>query len=236
MGLISSFTTGAYYHFWYIYLIAGLYLITPLLRAGVFFQDPKLIGYLLKVWFTSICIVPLLPLLTGFRLPGEFFVVGGFTGYFLMGSYLQKNRLKRRFIYGFLLVGFIFTLASTWIMTYRVPAISNDFTFFDYLAVNVVLMSIGTYAFLLRFQADWPGKNHPKAAKLIRTISKNTLPIYLLHVIILETLSRGLLGFTLDLTILPLVEIPLVALAILFVTLGLILLGQRVPGLKKLIG
>jgi surface polysaccharide O-acyltransferase-like enzyme len=236
MGLVSSFSTGAYYHFWYIYLIAGLYLITPLIRAGVAFDNYKLKSYLIKIWFIGICIVPLLPLLTGFSLPGETFVVGGFTGLFLMGSYLQRNRLKRRFIYGFLIIGFIFTLVSTWVMTYQVPSVSNDYTFFDYLMINVVLMSIGAFAFLLRFSSDWPGKKHPHAMKIVTTISRNTLAIYLVHVIILESLVRGLFGFTLDLTVLPIIVVPLVSVVILFVTLGIILLAKRVPGLKKLVG
>ena len=121
-------------------------------------------------------------------------------------------------------------------MTYQVPSVSNDFTFFDYLMINVVLMSIGAFAFLLRFRADWPGKNHPNAMRLVKTISRNTLAIYLAHVIILEALVRGLFGFTLDLTVLPIIVVPLVTVAILFVTLGFILLAKRVPGLKKLIG
>jgi surface polysaccharide O-acyltransferase-like enzyme len=236
MGLVTSFFTGAYYHFWYLYLIAGLYLITPLLRAGVVFKNPKLIGYLIGVWFISICIIPLLPILTGFSLPGEVFVVGGFTGYFLAGSYLQKKRLKRRFIYYFLILGFIFTLASTWVMTYHVEPVSNDYTFFDYLSLNVVVMSVGAYALLLRFPVDWPGKNHPYAKKIIQNISKNTLPIYLLHVIVLETFVRGLLGVTLDLTILPVIQVPLASIAILFITLGLVLLMKKIPVLKKLVG
>ncbi len=235
-GSVTSLVTGSYYHFWYLYLIAGLYLITPLLRAGVAFKDSKLVSYLIIVWFASICLVPLLPLFTGFGLNGEVFIMGGFTGYFLLGAHLQKNRLSSKYMYAFIVAGFIFTLASTWVMTYRVASIENDYVFFDYLAANVVLMSVGVYAFLLTFQADWPGSNHPRAKKVVETISKNTLPIFLFHVIVLETLSRGLLGFTMDLSIMPIIEVPLASVAILFVTLGLILLMKKVPVLKKLVG
>lgn len=236
MGLTTSFLTGAYYHFWYLYLIAGLYLITPLLRAGVVFKDPKLISYLIGIWLISIGIIPIVPLLTGFSLPGELFLGGGYIGYFLSGAYLQKKRLKRRFIYSFLILGFIFTLASTWVMTYHVEPVTNDYVFFDYLALNVVFMSIGTYAFLLRFPQDWPGKNHPTAQKVLHTVSEHTLPIYLLHVIVLETLTRGFLGFTMNLTIMPIVQVPLATIAILFVTLGIILLLKKIPFIKTLIG
>jgi surface polysaccharide O-acyltransferase-like enzyme len=87
-GSVISLFTGSYYHFWYIYLIAGLYLITPLLRAAIAYRDEKLIRYLIAVWFVGICIVPLLPLFTGYHLNGEIFIMGGYTGFFLIGAYL----------------------------------------------------------------------------------------------------------------------------------------------------
>lgn len=236
MGSVSSFLTGAYYQFGYIYLIGGLYLITPLLRAGIASKNPKLISYLIKVWFISICLLPLLPLLTGYHLNGELFVMGGYSGYFLLGYYLQQNKLQRAHMYAFVAVGFALTLISTWIMTINVPLVENDYAFFDYLAVNIVLLSVGVYSLLSRFPTDWPGPKQPHAKKLLKVISDNTLPVFLFHVIILETLARGLLGFTLNLTVLPLLTVPLASVAILFATLGLILLMKKVPILRKIVG
>jgi surface polysaccharide O-acyltransferase-like enzyme len=236
MGSVSSFLTGAYYQFWYIYLIAGLYLITPLLRAGIASKNGRLIGYLIKVWFISICLLPLLPLLTGYHLNGELFVMGGYSGYYLLGYYLQRNRLRQRYMYTFIAVGLALTLASTWVMTINVPLVENDYVFFDYLAVNIVLMTVGAYSLLARSPADWPGPKHPHVRKTLRVISDNTLPVFLFHVIILETLARGLLGFTLNLTVLPLVMVPFASAAIFALTLGLILLMKKVPVLRKLVG
>jgi surface polysaccharide O-acyltransferase-like enzyme len=236
MGSVSSFLTGAYYQFWYIYLIAGLYLITPLLRAGIASKNSRLIGYLIKVWFISICLLPLLPLLTGYHLNGELFVMGGYSGYYLLGYYLQQKRLRLRYMLSFVAVGLTLTLLSTWVMTINVPLVENDYAFFDYLAVNIVLMSIGAYSLLSRYPAAQPIPKHPLVKKTLKAISDNTLPIFLFHVIILETLSRGLLGFTLDLTNLPLLTVPLASVAILFTTLGLILLMKKVPFLSKLVG
>lgn len=235
-GTFYSLFSGSYYHFWYLYLIAGLYLITPLLRASVAFKDPKLIKYLILVWFIGISLVPLLPVFTNYSFPGGLFIMGGYTGYFLLGHYLQNVRLRRKYMYAFIVLGLIFTVASTWVMSVPLEPLKEYYVFFDYLAVNVVVMSIGLYTFLSSFSADWPGKNHPRAKKIVRVISKNTLPIFLFHIIILETLHRGLLGFYLDLTIFPLLEVPLASIFILLVTLGLVLIMKRVPILKKLIG
>jgi Uncharacterized protein conserved in bacteria len=235
-GTVISLTTGAYYHFWYIYLIAGLYIITPLLRAAIAYRDEKLVRYLILIWFIGICIVPLLPLFTDYSVNGEIFIMGGYTGYFLIGAYLQRAQLRKRYMYSFLIVGLIFTLICTWIMTYPLEPLNNVYYFFDYLAVNVVVMSIGAYALLLTFPSNWPGDKHPYASKLVKAISNNTLPIFLGHVIVLETLSRGLLGFTMDLSVFPIIEVPVASVAILLITLGLVLLMKKVPVLRKLIG
>ncbi len=65
----------------------------------------------------------------------------------------------------------------------------------------------------------------------------NALPIFIFHVIILETLNKGLLGFKISLLeITPVFEIPLVTVVALFLTLGLILLFKKVPILRTLIG
>ncbi len=235
-GIGIGLLTGPYYHFWYLYLIAGLYLITPILRAVIAFKSAKLLNYIIVLWFVGIGLIPLLPLITGFELQGEVFILGGYTGYFLLGFYLQKWRLRRPYMYGFLALGFALTLASTWVMTFPLEPLQQFYKFFDYLAVNVVIMSFALYGFLSRFPADWPGSKYPYTKKIIHTISCNSLPIYLFHVMILEALRMGFLGFTMDLTIIPIVEIPLAAAGILFVTLGLVLLMKKVPVLKKLIG
>ncbi len=232
VGLIS----GPYYQFWYLYLIAGLYLITPILRAVVAFDSQKLINYLMALWFIGVGLVPLVQLFTGFELAGDVFVLGGFVGYYILGLYMQKVQLRREFIYGFFILGLALTLASTWLMTFPLASFNEPYFFFDYTAAGLVIMSFALYAALGKFHSDWPGSNHPKIGKVVKAISNNTLPIFLFHVIILEALRMGFLGFTLDLTVLPLVEIPLAAIAIFFITLVLVLAMKRVPILKKLIG
>jgi len=63
------------------------------------------------------------------------------------------------------------------------------------------------------------------------------LPIYMFHLIILETLQKGYLGFNLSLTVMnPVIGIPVMAVVTLFITFGLILLMKKVPVLRTLIG
>jgi surface polysaccharide O-acyltransferase-like enzyme len=101
----------------------------------------------------------------------------------------------------------------------------------------VVLTSIAMFMLLGKYPKDWPGTNHHILSRLTHAISANTLPIFFFHVIILETLNQGLLGFKISFLEIPsAVEIPLITVVALFLTLGLILLMKKVPVLRKLIG
>ncbi|MDX1701955.1 MAG: hypothetical protein R3250_15115, partial [Melioribacteraceae bacterium] len=81
------------------------------------------------------------------------------------------------------------------------------------------------------------GKNHKSLSWIVRSLSENTLPIFLFHIIILESFDRGFFGFTLNyMTLNPIVGIPLMTVLTLFITLGLVLLMKKVPILNQLIG
>jgi surface polysaccharide O-acyltransferase-like enzyme len=90
---------------------------------------------------------------------------------------------------------------------------------------------------LSKFKPDWPGSNHPHIGRVVHAISSNTLPIFLFHVIILESLQRGYFGFKLSLTIInPIIGVPLITIVTFFITFGLVLIMRKIPVLKKLIG
>ncbi|MDH7564826.1 MAG: hypothetical protein QHH24_08165, partial [Candidatus Bathyarchaeota archaeon] len=89
---------GPYVHFWFFYLLVGLYLITPALRVVVAYIDRKTFKFLLILWFLGTAIVPLLGLFSGYRLNSNVFLVTGWVGYFLLGAYFLKARVRARSI------------------------------------------------------------------------------------------------------------------------------------------
>jgi surface polysaccharide O-acyltransferase-like enzyme len=73
--------------------------------------------------------------------------------------------------------------------------------------------------------------------KVIRVISQNTLGIFFIHVMIIESFQQGYFGITINRDILnPIIEAPLLTVIVLFVSLGIILILKRLPYLKKIIG
>jgi surface polysaccharide O-acyltransferase-like enzyme len=233
--------TGAWYHFWFIYLIVGLYLITPILRVVIAYGSRRIVRYLILLWFVGVAVLPLIQLASGYALDPSVFILGGFVGYFVLGMYLQNVKLRSAVLYGLLIAGFASTVMGMWLMNYPLSdplnaQQTNNF-FIGYLSVNIIVGSAALFLILLKARPDWPGSNHAVANRFVKAISKNTLPIFLFHIIILESFERGLFGFTLDFTTLnPIVETPLLATLTFFISLGLVLLMRKVPVLKKLIG
>jgi surface polysaccharide O-acyltransferase-like enzyme len=236
-SVIQSVLTGSYYHFWFFYLIAGLYLITPILRVVVSFGERKILRYLIAVWFAGVAVVPLFQLITGFYVDTYLILIAGWLGYFVLGAYLQKIQLRKSILIGLIALGYAWTIYGSWVMAFPFHDVGQYYFFFDSLTINVVIASVAMFLLLSKVRPDWPGKNYPLAGRLVRAISQNSLPIYVFQLIILETLQKGYLGFKISLTEMnPIIEIPLITAVTLFVTLGLVLLMRQVPVLRRLIG
>ncbi len=235
-GIFYSLFSGAYYHFWFIYLIIGLYLATPILRS-VIAGKRKVVRYLIILWFIGVAIIPLVEMTAGHTLNPITFVLSGWLGYFVLGSYLKRVKLRSAILYGILIISFVWTIFGNWLMNYPLECMQCNNYFFDYLSANIIVGSFALFLILLKFHRDWPGKKHTTLNRIVKAISANTLPIFLGHIIILESFERGFFGFTLSYeTLHPIIEIPLITALTLFITLGLVLLMKKVPILRELIG
>jgi surface polysaccharide O-acyltransferase-like enzyme len=181
--------------------------------------------------------MPFIQLTTHYTMNNNVFLLGGWVGYFVLGAYLHKAQVSTKLLLALLTAGFAATIAGAWFMNFPLHSEGQYYFFFNSLTVNVIVASVALFLILRKVPTDWPAKKHLWAGKLIHAISKNTLPIFLLHVIILESLQRGYFGFQLSLTTMnPLVEVPLITAVTLFISLGLVLVLKKVPVLKRLIG
>jgi surface polysaccharide O-acyltransferase-like enzyme len=200
-------------------------------------SDPKLLKYAILLWFVDVAVVPIIQLVTGYSLNDTVFVIGGFLGYFILGVYLQKVKVRSSVLYLLLLLSFIFTIASTWMMHFHFEAMGQNYFFFGYLSVNVILASVTIFLLLNKLTVNWSKTAHPFVTNIVHAIGRNTLSIYLFHLIVMETLQRGYLGFKLSLTVMnPIIGIPIMTAVTLFITLGLVMVMKKVPVLRTLIG
>jgi len=235
-SIIQGFNTGPYYHFWFLYMLIGLYLITPILRVVVANSQRKILKYFLAVWFLGTAVIPLLNLQPSFSLDSNLFVFVGWIGYFLLGAFLKSVKIKTLIFCSLLSIGWLLTMVATYLITASVGGLSSYF-FYDYLSANVIMASVGLFMLLYRIPRRQLENISSRAKWLIHKIGQNTLSIFMLHVIILESFQRGFFGFKISVTTMnPAVEIPLITGVTLFVCLGIIWSAKKIPFVEKIIG
>jgi surface polysaccharide O-acyltransferase-like enzyme len=235
-SVVQGILTGPYYHFWFLYMLAGLYLITPVLRVVTAQAERRTIRYFLVLLFVGTAVVPLLVLVSGFAVELKLFAVTGWIGYFILGYYLLSTRVRSRMLYVLYFTGFLSTIIGTYATTALVGGHTGLF-FLDYLSASVILASATLFLLLLKISPNAFGTRFPRANRLIHFIGCSTLAIYLLHVMVLESFQKGYFGLQISVnTMNPIFEIPLITIVTLFVSLGIVFLLKRIPVVKKLIG
>jgi surface polysaccharide O-acyltransferase-like enzyme len=241
-AIIQGILNGPYTHFWYCYMLIGLYLMTPILRIFLAQADKTATTYFILVWLLGVTMVPLVASLTPFTINGNIFTIGEFIGYFVLGTYLVTYlvtlKVSRRILIALTILGFTLTAGLTYYIATIVGG-TQMYLFQEYFSPTVILASAMVFPILMPIQPNSNQKEdtHSPVNKLIRVISANILPIFLLHVMILESIRNGYFGFTINRYVInPIIDVPLETVVTLFASLGIILLLKKVPFMKKLVG
>ena len=235
-------------------MLVGLYLVTPILRVVVSYADRRLLGYFVVLWLTGVGVVPLLQLFTGYALNSTVFVIGGFIGYYVLGLYLLDVQLSSRVLYGLVALGFAWTIVGTYFVSYFIGGEAQYF-FFNFTSVNVIVASVAMFLLLSRVRTDFFAKRPTLIGtgtrfspsfvgglsnswdRFVSFVSRSSLAIFLLHVIVLESLWNGYFGVKINiLTFYPPVEIPLVTGLTLLICVALLYPGGKVSILRKMFG
>jgi surface polysaccharide O-acyltransferase-like enzyme len=235
-SILQGVLTGPYVHFWFFYLLVGLYLITPVLRVLVAYLDRKIFRFLLVLWFLGTAIVPLLGLFSVYSLNSNVFLVTGWVGYFLLGAYFLKGRVRSAVLYALLALGLAWTILGTYLVVGTIGERVSQF-FHDAYSFSMIMASVALFLLLAAVPSNVLEKRFPRGSRVLRLIGQNTIPIYLFHMIVLEVLQKGFFGFQISLaTMNPVLEVPLITTVTLFICLGVIYPLKKIPLVKKLIG
>lgn len=228
---------SGHYHMWFLFMIAGLYLIAPLLRNLV--RSPKLAGYFL-----------LLALLFNFALPQAVTVLGlvspslaeaansvlgktyfhfamGFSGYFVLGYVLRKTELTktaRRAAYVLGLCGCAATAGGTAALSLWQG--SPNATLHTYFSLNVLVESVGVFVL---FKSATGGGARRRAATA--ALSKATFGAYLIHPMVMDFL-KNVLGLQ-TISFAPVLSIPVITALICAASYALSFAIGRIPKLGR---
>lgn len=237
-AIIQGILNGPYTQFWYLYVLLGLYLLTPILRIFLADADQKIIKYFAVLWFLGAAILPVFGLVTTYQLNNNVFIITGYVGYFILGAYLLTVQMRRSTLSIFMVLGIALTAFDTYVLAATVGGTEMYF-FQQYFSPTLILASVMVFLLLLTIKPPSIQKepSPSKINKLFKIISQNTLAIFLFHVIVLESLQNGYFGFALNRnTLNPIIEVPLMTVIVLFISLFIMLILKKIPCLKKLVG
>ena len=209
------------YVYWFVYMLIGLYLITPLLSKWI--QNTKIneIEYFLLIWIVSLFI----GMFPKFKIAIELSYFQGFIGYFILGYYLEikdlsKIRIKKVSI-ALIIIGSLTTIFGNFFL--------HDVIMEAYLTPNIMLLSIGV--FTLFKDCEYP--NSLLLKNIILKLSKYSFGIYLIHVVFISILSK--LGIN-CIFISPYIGTFIVSLFVITCSVFFLELFKRIPFTKYISG
>jgi surface polysaccharide O-acyltransferase-like enzyme len=239
---LKTFIEGpVIYHFWFLYMMIGIYLLYPIINLFITSAKKVHIEYFLIVWFFANSIFGTIETLFDLSIGIDLSFFIGYAGYFVLGYYLYtytftKRQLNIAYLLG--LFGFLLSTLFPYICIVlnfkeRASLIESDFT------IDIVLVEIALFLWFKNRTYNEESTSFGK--KAISEISKESFGIYLVHVLLMEMLFEG------DLAVFPKFAetvstwhpawaIPVKALLILVLSYGVIKLIRQVPFLRKVAG
>lgn len=193
-GMVGAIQSPAWIHFWYLYTLIALYILSPILYGGLKNLDKK--GHIFV--FSLICILNLKTILTiispewlkpFFQIDvlNQLTLISGTIAIFVLGYYL--GNLKKQIPNIILIATAVITLGIIIVGTYKLTVEKGQFTQTfqnQFSGFEIVLASC---VFLLFKQ------NFNKECKLFKVIPilSLSLPIYLMHNILLAAMQSKIL-------------------------------------------
>ncbi len=226
-----------HYHLWYLPMIIGLYMITPILRLFIKKQNHKYIlyfiilglcfqffstdaNYFIKRWTGKNLISSYLD---KFQLTG----VKNYITYYLLGWYITNIPLKKIYRKVIYILGALSALFIVVGMQFFSTNESKEYSFFyNETSLHVLLYAVAVFIFIYYLFRD---KESPKCHSIIEKLSALSFGVYLLHVLILEIPDMFLQTNNVYL------QIPLNWILTTVISFALIWIISKIPVVKNLI-
>lgn len=239
--IIDIISGNVEYHLWFIYMLAVLYLITPLLSIFVNKAPKQVIYYMLGIWGLFNIIPDFLGGVLGINFGANYYLeFNKFSGFYILGYVLKDFKVKKPWL---LFIPFLLFSAINIIGTYYLSIFkgSNDYFFLE--RFNFTNIANAILLFVSINSINW-GKYVPQQGQLSKWISKISLVsygIFLNHVLILHFLRSGNYGFKiiayeiLEKPINPAYGIPIILIITIISSTSLALIISKIPFLNKIL-
>lgn len=190
---IWTFITGLYsnqikYHLWYMYSIILIYLLIPFLKIGVqHLKRNELKNLIILIFVLGFCTSTLTQFCTYFKIPTfegmSYPIILTQINYLLLGYYLYHYNVSQKWIKPIYVIGII-SLICIPILDYVFMTGVRWEPFSPPERIFPFFMTIALFIFFKKHYDNWSVP--AKLDKFFALVASLSLPIYLLHVLVLE--------------------------------------------------
>jgi surface polysaccharide O-acyltransferase-like enzyme len=136
-----------YYHFGFLRLIEGLYLLTPVLRVILAHAKRGLLKYSLLLWLAGTTIVSVLAILACDNVSGNVFLITEWLGYFVLDAYIVGIHWSSLPLYIAAISGYLCTIIGTLFRSGLIGERVGQF-FHDANSITIIAPSTGLFMLL----------------------------------------------------------------------------------------
>lgn len=153
-------------------------------------------------------------------------MVLGYSGYYILGHYLNKTKLRKKTQIIIYILGF-FGFGLTIILTFAASHNENRLVenYFDYLTLNVLFSAAAVFMWFKTRKY-----NSRKLNALMAKLSKYSFGAYVIHMFILNTLKRNQFS---DLFSNPILRIYCTGITVYLIATGISAILNHIPGINK---
>lgn len=231
-GIIYEAIAGPY-HMWYLYMLAGLYVITPILRkitesktTTEYFLAIFLIFSILQNYGTTLPFIgdSISGIMDTVCLP----IGVTYIGYFVLGYYLKNFNISCKLEYTLYALGIIMLISNCLVSDiYAIKGIDGTWSV-EYLMPNIVIESSAIYTFFVKRVSQI--KFSEKIVKIFTKLTEYGFGVYLVHALVNELV--GLTGWS-AVTISPFISVPLLTIVVYGLSLLITVLIRKIPVIGK---
>ena len=232
----ENILTGEY-HMWFIFMIMGLYALLPISQRIV--KSKKVTKCFLSIVFVFASLIPFADrVINDFIYKTEaisafyqrihvIHLMVGYMGYFVLGHYLTSVRLdrgKRILIYWGGVTGFLSTIVLQVMAALKTQ--QHLGSYYDELWVNVWVSAVAGFVWFQHL------KIFQKYKPIVMRLSKLNLGVYMVHVFVLNLLRVWGIN---TLLFNPILSVPMIAILVYGISVGISALIHQIPIMKKYI-
>lgn len=236
LSVWNTISNNSGYHLWFLFALIALYLMVPVFKIIVNNLSQKQLSFVLFLWmFLSLGVSQYNEIVSALDIPLQidwyFPMITGWAGYFLLGYYLMKYDIKKKYKTLLIVIG-IALLVLCPIMN-MAATIHTDKYIDSFIPQSGLSACFEATMFFLIIKGFSKVTLQEKCKKIIINISNNTFGIYLIHVLINSVLFH-VIKIQLDF-INPIVSILIISLLVFIISYLFVWMLKKIPILKNIV-